>query len=187
MKPGYPLWFGCLLMASNVFSQNADSTQHKAEKISINITREMDGKKEVIDTIFYQSDEENMKSFLDRHGIDWNSNERKSSMKVIRLKGSEPDKEIIWEQRAVVPDLPGNTRRISVTALDPEVDEKVFSYSYSDKEIFDKSAFKDMEKELEFTDRSGKIIRIDKIKEGKKRKRKDLKTNGKRIIIIEEI
>jgi len=58
-----------ILCTGSLFAQTAEKKSKEKNKVTVNIVKEIDGKKTVIDTIFYTSDDSSYKEFLKEHDV----------------------------------------------------------------------------------------------------------------------
>ncbi|MBK9321120.1 MAG: hypothetical protein IPM91_21500 [Bacteroidetes bacterium] len=184
-----PLLLGLVMITSQALSVNPDSTKRSAEKITIHITREKDGKKTVIDTSFSSGGDKEIEKFMQDHDIEMSMSKVAGRTKVMKWKDDGTGKEKKMEIVIDGPEPPSPPRPPRAPGELSDEDVQVFSYQFSDEdhEMDIKEMKEKMEREFEFTNKSGKVMRVidsDDMDSRKKRKSKKMK---KRIIIIEEI
>ncbi|MBL7924055.1 MAG: hypothetical protein JNL88_07645 [Bacteroidia bacterium] len=181
-----------LLAAGAVNAQSSDSAKDSTTKISLTIVKEQDGKKTVIDTTFYGSDDSSYRDFLKEHDIsmsmDPDDKDRREGSGVMKFRydsGRQPDEQEIVIVRPGAPHPP-------LPPLPPlpghDEEARVFSYQYNHDHL-DRD-MKELEKMMEenFGDRSDfqKKIKKMEIRVDDKKTKKGSRKGTKKIIIIEQ-
>jgi len=189
MKLFNPIVLGLVIIASQAHSETPDSTKLNKEKVTIRITKEKDGKQTVIDTSFYSNDDKEIEKFMHAHEIHMDMDAKSNRTKVMKWKDEESGKEKRMEIIIDGPEPPAPPRPPKSPRELSDEDVKMFSYQFSDDdlEMEMKELNEKMEKEFEFTTKSGKVMRIIDLDDKEPMKKRKSRKTKKRIIIIEEV